>query len=86
VLRGLYDEHAAALWRYALRLTGERAHAADVVQETMLRAWRHPEVADAPRRSTRAWLFIVARTMIIDEQPGVRFWNETAAPESVLPG
>jgi hypothetical protein len=26
-IRALYDEHGAALWRYAERLTGDRAHA-----------------------------------------------------------
>jgi hypothetical protein len=26
-IRALYDEHNAALWRYAVRLTGDRAHA-----------------------------------------------------------
>jgi hypothetical protein len=46
VMRALYDEHAAALWRYAMRLTGDRARADDVMQETLLRAWQHPEVAD----------------------------------------
>ena len=35
-VRALYDEHAAALWRYALRLSGDRARAEDVVQETLL--------------------------------------------------
>ena len=44
VMRALYNEHAAALWRYALRLTGDRARAEDVVQETLMRAWRHPDV------------------------------------------
>lgn len=38
LMRVLYDEHAAALWRYAPRLTGDPAHADDVVQETLLRA------------------------------------------------
>jgi RNA polymerase sigma-70 factor, ECF subfamily len=42
VMRVLYHEHAAALLRYALRLTGDRARAEDVVQETLLRAWQHP--------------------------------------------
>ena len=46
LMRVLYDEHAAALWRYAVRLTGDPARAEDVVQETLLRAWQHPEVTD----------------------------------------
>lgn len=50
MMRVFYDEHAAALWRYAVRLTGNKNRAEDVVQETLLRAWRHPEVtADAER-------------------------------------
>jgi RNA polymerase sigma-70 factor (ECF subfamily) len=37
LMRGLDDQHAAVLWRYALRLTGDQARAEDVVQETLLR-------------------------------------------------
>jgi len=65
MMRGLYAEHGAALWRYALRLTGDQARAEDVVQETLLRAWRHPEVTDEVDRSARAWLFTVARHLYI---------------------
>ncbi len=48
------------------------------MQETLLRAWRHPEVVDDTERSPRAWLFTVARNMIIDERRGSRFRNEVA--------
>ena len=42
-MQALHDEHAAALWAFALRLTGgDRTAAEDVVQETLLRAWRNP--------------------------------------------
>jgi len=74
-LKALYDEHAAVLWRYAMRLTGDASRAEDVVQETLLRAWQHPEVVDDPERSVRAWLFTVARNMIIDERRSPRFRN-----------
>lgn len=85
MMRVLYHEHAPALWRYALRLTGDRARAEDVVQETLLRAWRHPDVAADVDRSARAWLFTVARNMIIDERRSARFRHETgvADPEKV---
>jgi RNA polymerase sigma-70 factor (ECF subfamily) len=85
MMRVLYDEHAGALWRYVLRLTGDSARAEDVVQETLLRAWRHqPEGLHASahpngtaERSPRAWLFTVARNLIIDERRSARFRHET---------
>jgi RNA polymerase sigma-70 factor, ECF subfamily len=90
-VRTLYDEHGAALWRYAMRLTGDQARAEDVVQETLLRGWQHPEVTNDSQRPARAWLFTVARNMIIDERRSSRFRNEvspldgTAAPEQASP-
>ncbi len=82
-VEGLYDEHAAALWRYARRLTGDEARAQDVVQETLLRAWQHPEVADNNERSARAWLFTVARNIVIDESRSARFRRELSTPDDV---
>jgi RNA polymerase sigma-70 factor (ECF subfamily) len=81
LMRALYDAHAAALWRYAVRLTGDRAHADDVVQETLLRAWEHPEVVDDAERSVRAWLFTVARNLIIDERRSARYRRELGSPD-----
>ncbi|OBI42962.1 RNA polymerase subunit sigma [Mycobacterium kyorinense] len=90
-MKALYDEHAAVLWRYALRLLGDASRAEDVVQETLLRAWQHPEVVGDTERSARAWLFTVARNMIIDERRSARFrhvvgsFDDTATPEQVSP-
>ena len=81
MMRVLYDEHAAALWRYVVRLTGDAARAEDVVQETLLRAWRHPEITYDADRSARAWLFTVARNQIIDERRSARFRNETGTAD-----
>ncbi|MET0455007.1 MAG: sigma-70 family RNA polymerase sigma factor [Mycobacterium sp.] len=80
MMRVLYDEHAAALWRYALRLTGDPARAEDVVQETLLRAWRHPVTDDADR-SARAWLFTVARNLIIDDRRSARYRRESGTAD-----
>ena len=85
LMRVLFDEHAAALWRYAMRLTGDRARSEDVVQETLLRAWQHPEVIDDTERSARAWLFTVARNMIIDERRSARFRNEVGSLDDRVP-
>jgi RNA polymerase sigma-70 factor (ECF subfamily) len=68
LLRALYDEHAHALWSYVVRLTnGDRGRAQDVVQETMLRAWRNPAVLEWTGRSGGSWLFTVAKRIVIDE-------------------
>jgi RNA polymerase sigma-70 factor (ECF subfamily) len=67
LLRALFDQHAPALLSYALRLVdGDRGRAEDVVQETLLRAWRHPEAMAAERGSPRPWLFAVARRIAVD--------------------
>jgi RNA polymerase sigma-70 factor, ECF subfamily len=65
LIRALYAEHAGPLLRYAMHLmSGDRQRAEDIVQETLLRAWQHPEaIADRP---ARPWLFAVARNLAID--------------------
>ncbi|GAB3563437.1 sigma-70 family RNA polymerase sigma factor [Amycolatopsis endophytica] len=86
LMRALHDDHAAALWSYALRLTGgDRARAEDVVQETLLRAWKHPRVLDQTQGSARAWLFTVARRIAIDDWRSAAHRSEvtTDAPPEV---
>lgn len=70
VTRVLYNQHGAALWRYACGLTSNATHAEDVVQETLLRAGQHPQMVDGNERSARAWLFTVARDMISSNGSG----------------
>jgi RNA polymerase sigma-70 factor (ECF subfamily) len=66
LVRSLYEEHGRALLAYATRLTGDRAAAEDVVQETLVRAWKHPEVLVNGKGSVRGWLLTVARNIITD--------------------
>jgi len=67
LLRALHAEHGDALYAHAVRLCGgDRQRAEDLVQETLLRAWRHPEALDPDRGSVRAWLFTTARHLAID--------------------
>src|SRR2546421_11233819 len=67
LLRAMFAEHGDALFAHALRLAnGDRQRAEDLVQETLLRAWRHPEALDPDRGSVRAWLFTTARNLAID--------------------
>jgi RNA polymerase sigma-70 factor (ECF subfamily) len=79
LMRALHDEHARALWVYALRLTGgDHGRAQDAVQETLLRAWRHSNVLDPARGSPRAWLFTTVRNILIDE------WRSRSARPEVV--
>jgi RNA polymerase sigma-70 factor (ECF subfamily) len=67
LLRALHTEHGDALLAHAMRLCdGDRQRAEDLVQETLLRAWRHPEALDPDRGSARAWLYTTARNLAID--------------------
>ncbi|MDI3314664.1 MAG: sigma-70 family RNA polymerase sigma factor [Mycobacterium sp.] len=75
-MRMLHSKHAAALLRYVYRLTGDTTQAHDVVQQTLVRAYQHPEVVDGNERSARAWLFHVARGLIFDNAPGARLGTE----------
>jgi RNA polymerase sigma-70 factor, ECF subfamily len=83
-LKRLWDQHAAALWRYAWRLTGDPVRAQDVVQETLLQAWQHPEVL-TNGHSPRGWLFAVARNMVIDER-SARLRDEVICSNGALVG
>jgi RNA polymerase sigma-70 factor (ECF subfamily) len=66
-LRTLFDLHARVLLAYAMRLTdGDRTRAEDIVQETLLRAWRNPEPLDDEVRPVRPWLFTVAHRLAVD--------------------
>jgi RNA polymerase sigma-70 factor (ECF subfamily) len=68
LLRALHEEHGGALWSYVVGLTnGDRAQAQDVVQETMLRAWRNPQILAQTSGSARGWLFTVAKRIVIDD-------------------
>lgn len=66
-LAELQREHGKALFGFLLGLTyGDRQRAEDLVQETMVRAWRHPEALETDHDSMRPWLFTVGRRLAID--------------------
>ena len=82
LMQQLHDEHAAALWAYCVRLTGhDRARAEDIAQETLLRAWRHLSTLDTSRGHVRAWLFTVARNLVVDEWRTRRVRSEVTVAE-----
>src|SRR5262245_54089402 len=66
-MKMLHDLHARPLYRFLLRTTfGERQAAQDLLQETLIRAWRHIDELNTAIRTLRPWLFTVARRVAID--------------------
>ncbi|MEQ6903776.1 sigma-70 family RNA polymerase sigma factor [Nocardioides sp. YIM 152588] len=82
LMRALHDEHGAALWGYCLHLTDrDPVRAQDVCQETLVRAWQHPEVFARTPSAARGWLFTVARNIVIDEWRARKVRPETVMAE-----
>ena len=83
LLDALYAEYAGPLLEYVERLLGgDRFQAEDVVQETLMRAWRN---ADALATETaRPWLFTVARRLVIDRYRGTRRRPPSVASEAAI--
>ncbi len=63
-LRVVVDRHAAAVYRVARSIVHDPALADDVVQETMLKAWRNSPVGPG-EEIPRNWLLKVARNTAI---------------------
>jgi RNA polymerase sigma-70 factor, ECF subfamily len=68
IVTELYRRYRTPLLAYVLRLTGgDRQQAEDVVQETMVRAWRQAGQLDLAAPSLMPWLVTVARRIVIDQ-------------------
>ncbi len=78
-LRELSDTFSAPLFAYALRATGDRERAEDLVQETLARAWERADRYDPGRGSPGAWVFTIARNLLIDG------WRAEAARPRTAP-
>lgn len=69
IVAELYRAYHRPLLSFVVRLTrGDVQWAEDVVQETMVRAWRSADRFDADASSLMPWLATVARHIVIDDQ------------------
>jgi RNA polymerase sigma-70 factor, ECF subfamily len=62
----LQASFSGPLYLYALRRLGDRQAAEEVVQDTLLAAWRHADRYDPDRGSVATWLFSIARNLTVD--------------------
>lgn len=76
-VRTLHDVYAGPLYVYAYRRLQDREAAEEVVQDTLVRAWRASDRYDASRGPVGAWLFTIARNLVIDHER-----RRAARPES----
>jgi RNA polymerase sigma-70 factor, ECF subfamily len=73
IVAGLFNRHAAGLYRLALAMLRGPDQAQDVVQDTFLRLITHVE-AGGPLPNARGWLYTVAAHACRDRQRGLRRW------------
>jgi RNA polymerase sigma-70 factor (ECF subfamily) len=65
-LLALYDHASGVLMAVAMRVTGARPEAEEVVQDAFVRAWREASSFDRSRGSALAWLITLTRNRAID--------------------
>ena len=82
-LRGLIDEHAAAVYRVAYGVLHDRGLAEDVVQETMIKAWEGSSQFRGDS-SVRTWILRIAHNTAIDALRRRR--EHSTAPEDLPDG
>jgi RNA polymerase sigma-70 factor (ECF subfamily) len=65
-LAALYNRHVDGIHAVALRLTGDRGIAEEVVQETFLALWNRAELFNPALASLGTWLRSIARNRAVD--------------------
>lgn len=80
-VRTLHDAYAGPLYVFAYRRLRDSQAAEEVVQDTLVRAWRARDRYDETRGPVSAWLFTIARNLVTDR---VRH-RQTRPETSTLP-
>ncbi|MGH9639471.1 MAG: RNA polymerase sigma factor [Bryobacteraceae bacterium] len=75
LLDALIEQYQYRLLRYLIHLIGNREHAEDFFQETWIRVLERGHQYDG-RRKFEAWLFTIARNLVID-------WQRKKKPQSL---
>jgi RNA polymerase sigma-70 factor (ECF subfamily) len=86
VVRQLYGRWRGPLHGYVLRMVGgDYQHAEDIVQETLLRAWRHSD--ELSPEQAGPWLYTVARNLVVSgyRRRGARATEVPMEPEDLPP-
>lgn len=65
-LAEIYRRHSAVVFNIALRVTGNRSAAEEVIQAVFLEVWHRPERFDPARGSLRPWLGTLTHHRSVD--------------------
>lgn len=65
-LTEIYDRYHRAVFAVAFRVTTDRTHAEDVVQEVFVALWKKPDAYDPVRGSLGTWLMSAAHHKSVD--------------------
>jgi len=87
LVRDLYARYRRGLHAYVLRgVGGDHQRAEDIVQETLLRAWRNASKLQADQAGP--WLYTVARTLVVSgyRRQAARATEVELADGDALPG
>jgi len=76
----LYEEFASPIFNYVLRMVGDRDRAADITQDTFIKAYRKIDSL-TDENSTRSWLYRIATNTAIDEMRRRRWVRLPATDE-----
>lgn len=79
--RQLFEMYQTPLYNYLRRMVRDDACAADLAQETFVRAFRHlPRLKDDG--AFRGWLYRIAHNLVRDRQPApaTEPWDESQSP------
>lgn len=72
-----YDQYAALVFTFALRLLKVRSDAEDLLQEVFLQVWHQAGSYSQDRGSPEAWLTTITRTRGIDKLRSIRRRGES---------
>ncbi len=71
-LATLHDRHSPAVFASALRYSGDRSIAAEVLQDTFMTLWDRAEQFDEARGSLAGWLSSIAHNRAVDHLRAAR--------------
>jgi RNA polymerase sigma factor (sigma-70 family) len=81
----LYDKYSDALYGTVLRMVGDEALAADIMQEAFVKVWRNGHRYDAQQGSLFTWLLNIFRRTAIDKMRS-KHWQQRQQTDGIETG